>query len=353
LEQGLENTGFIINAMGKELYVKHKNAHEKEFKKPEGMIAMLKPYHPPQLNYTIEDLSQIAQISDVAIITIGRNAGEGADRVKEGDFLLTKQETDIIQNTCDAFHKKTKKVIVVLNIGGVIETASWKERPDAILLAWQGGQEGGNSVADILSGAVNPSGKLPMTFAHHLEDYLSTANFPLDGDPISIKDLIFKRSEKPKDKKVKNKDYTNYQEGIYAGYRGFDKEKKDVSYPFGYGLSYTNFEYSNMDATLLNDTITMSLVVKNNGELPGKEVVQIYFTKPNSSIDRPNQELKSFVKTKNLKPQEQQEIRLQIPVSELRYWNESISGWALENGKYMIKAGASSRNIRIEKEIIL
>lgn len=351
LEEGLKNIGFEINSIAKNIFEAHKEANKEAFIKPEGINAMFQPYDPPEIAFASGQLDQIVSSADIAVITIGRNSGEGGDRVEKDDFLLSKEEQEMIANTCQAFHAAGKKVIVVLNIGGVIETASWKEQPDAILLAWQGGQEGGNSVADILSGKANPSGKLPMTFPINLADHASNANFPLDGEPMSLFNMFFAGKAKSEEEKIRNKDYTLYEEGIYVGYRHFDKADKEVSYPFGYGLSYTDFAYDKMEATLANDTVNVVVTVRNTGDQAGKEVVQIYVSKVNSTIDRPNQELKAFAKTRNLAPGESEGIMISIPVSELSYWDEENSGWALEKGLYSIKSGSSSRDIRLIKEI--
>ena len=350
LEEGLKNTGYEINATAKNLFEDHKEANSKEFVRPEGIKAMFTPYIPPQIVYTSEQLNQIASESDLAIITIGRNAGEGGDRVEKDDFLLSQQEQDMIVSTCLAFHEAGKKVVVVLNIGGVIETNSWKEQPDAILLVWQGGQEGGNSAADILSGRINPSGKLPMTFPINLHDHASNKNFPQEGEPMKITDMLF-GSEVDEEDRVQNRDYTIYEEGIYVGYRHFDKVNSEVSYPFGFGLSYTDFEFSDLAVAVENDSINLQLTVKNIGDQVGMEVIQIYVSKPNSTIDRPVQELKAFAKTKNLESGESEDLVLSIPISELRYWDEDKSGWALEKGSYTIQSGTSSRDIRILQEI--
>ena len=353
LEEGLKNAGFEINEDTKKFFEAHKSANEEKFVKPLGMNAMFQPYNPPEMVYTSAQLDQIGSNADLAIITIGRNSGEGRDRIEEDDFLLSPEEQEMIERTSQVFHGAGKQVIVVLNIGGVIETASWKKQPDAILLAWQGGQEGGNSVADILSGKLNPSGKLPMTFPVNLNDHASNANFPLDGVPMSMFDMFSIGEEKPEAEKVKNQDYTRYEEGIYVGYRHFDKANLDVSYPFGFGLSYTDFEYGTMEVTELNDTITIRVSVQNTGDLAGKEVVQVYTSMPNSTIDRPDQELKAFAKTRNLEPGETEDMVLHIPVSELSYWHEENSAWTFEKGTYLIRSGASSRDIRQTAEIEL
>ena len=357
LEEGLTNAGYQVNELAKNAFEAHKIANVEGFKKPEGMDVIFNPFSPPEMNYTTRQLEEIAASSDVGILTLGRNAGEGGDRKEVDDFLLTITEQKIVSQATKAFHAKGKKMLVVLNIGGVIETASWKEQPDGILLAWQGGQEGGNSVADILNGKVNPSGKLPMTFPVNLKNHASHANFPKGGEqwtlPQMLTGLMFPQGERPDDEKVRNRDYTHYDEGVYVGYRHFDKTNMNVSFPFGYGLSYTNFEYGPMETEVLNDTINITLTVKNIGEVDGKEVVQLYAEKLNSSIDRPKQELKAFVKTKSLAAGEVDSIAIKLPVKELRYWNEENKAWTLEQGAYNIKVGASSRDVRKVVEITL
>ncbi len=355
LEEGLTNTGFTINAVAKNAFEAHKAANVEGFTKPEGMDAIFNPFTPPEISYTEAQLQEIVASSDVGILTLGRNAGEGGDRYIKDDFLLSEIEQDMLKATSAAFHAAGKQLIVVMNIGGVIETASWKALPDAILLAWQGGQEGGNSVADILSGKVNPSGKLPMTFPVNLEDHASHANFPEAGEHMTItqmfSSLLFPPKERPEAEKVRNEDYTHYDEGVYVGYRHFDKSGLEVSYPFGFGLSYSSFEYGPMEILMENDSIKMALTVQNTGQFPGKEVVQLYTEKVNAAVDRPLQELKGFAKTATLAAGAVDSLSLAIPVKELQYWDETKSGWALEKGKYNVKVGASSRDIRQSAEV--
>ncbi|MEO0570584.1 MAG: glycoside hydrolase family 3 C-terminal domain-containing protein [Bacteroidota bacterium] len=357
LEEGLQNAGFEINKAGKEIFEAHKAANEEGFKKLEGIEAAFNPIIPPEITYSSEQLDDIISSSDVGILTLGRNAGEGGDRVEKDDFLLSETEQKMITAITDGFHSAGKKVVVVLNIGGVIETASWKNQPDAIVLAWQGGQEGGNSVADILKGKVNPSGKLPMTFPIHLNDHASNANFPKNPKMMTmmgmLTGLVFPPEARVGEERVRDEDYTHYDEGIYVGYRHFDRSNMAVSYPFGFGMSYAEFEYGEMEVVAENDTINIALTVKNIGEMPGKEVIQMYTEKVNSTIDRPVQELKAFAKTRLLQPEAVDSISIQIPVKELRYWDEESNGWTLEKGGYQIKAGASSRDIRRTQEIAL
>ena len=353
LEEGLQNNGYTINKVAKKTYEDHKAANEEAFKKPEGMNAMFSPFTPPQIEYTDALMQDIVNSSDVAVVTIGRNSGEGGDRVVKDDWLLSELEQEMLDKATDAFHKAGKKIVVVLNIGGVIETASWKAQPDAILLAWQGGQEGGNAVADILDGKVNPSGKLTMTFPKNIEDHASHANFPLDGKPMQMTDMLWGKDEKPEDEQEKDVDFTTYEEGIYVGYRHFDTQKLDVSYPFGYGLSYTDFSVSEVTASLENDMINVVATIQNIGTNAGKEVVQVYVAKPETTIDRAAQELKAFAKTSLLAPEASETLTFQIPVNELSYWNENTNNWSLESGTYRIKVGTSSRNIAQEVEITL
>ena len=359
LDNALIKNGFEINdvALNEYLIQNAENLKDKEgdTEIPGAIgvaMSMMNPYTPIKMDYTIELLNQISAASDIAIVTIGRNSGESSDRVLDDDFLLSKKEEQMIKKTCDVFHSKGKKVIVILNIGGVIETSSWKNQPDAILLAWQGGQEGGNSVVDILTGKVNPSGKLPMTFPVDINDHKSTLNFPMDGEKLELTDMIFGVDyDKPENEKIRNKDYTVYEEGIYVGYRHFDKNDIKVSFPFGYGLSYTNFEYSDLKVIKQDQKINLSLKIKNTGDAKGKEIIQVYISKINSKIERPKKELKGFSKTKLLNVAESSILDIEIPLSDFSYWNEELNNWSIENGDYDILVGSSSRDIKLEEKI--
>lgn len=351
LKEGLENANFKINEIAYEAFEAHRLNNSDAFVKPEGFRAMFTPYSPPELVLTNETLQQAASSSDVGIITIGRNSGEGGDRIEKDDFQLTDQEREMITNTCQTYHKLGKKVVVVLNVGGVIETASWKDLPDAIVLAWQGGQEGGNAVTDVLAGSVNPSGKLPMTFPVNLSDHASSANFPLHGGKLDPMSFILGTKDKPDEEKIRNEDYTLYEEGIYVGYRHFDKADLAVSYPFGYGLSYTDFAFTLLETSVMNDSIKLEITLQNVGDVAGREVLQVYVAKPESSVDRPVNELKAFTKSGILQPNESAVIKLSVPVADLKYWDEQKSAWVLEPGTYLIKAGASSRSIKLTQSV--
>ena len=281
----------------------------------------------------------------MALVTLGRISGGFLDR-KVADFNLSKEEHSLLKAVSDAFHAVGKKVVVVLNIGGVIETASWKSAPDAILCAWQAGQEGGNSVADVLSGKVSPSGKLPMTFPVKFEDAASSANFPID---VTASIDLVNKGEKKND--VRNVDYTDYEEDIYVGYRYFDTFGKEVSYPFGYGLSYAAFDYGNAAVTAEDGVYTVSVEVKNTGRAAGKEVVQLYVSAPDAAVaDKPEKELKAFAKTKELKPGESAVVTLKVNAADLASYDEAASAWTVTPGTYKFLIGASSRDIRATLE---
>lgn len=353
LEQGLQNAGYEVSALGRTFFDQHKALHADKYVKTEGLASMMSPYDPPEMEYTDEQLNQLAEESDLAVLTIGRNSGEGGDRLEKDDFLLTEQEQDMLKRTSAIFHDRDKKLVVVLNIGGVIETQSWVSTADAVVLAWQGGQESGNAVADVLSGTVNPSGRLPMTFPIQLSDHASNANFPQiasDYNPIM---LMIDKKEKPKEEWIQNIDYTVYEEGIYVGYRHFDKAALDVAFPFGYGLSYTNFAYLNSSFVQSKDSIGISVLVKNIGVYPGKEVVQLYTSNLSDKEDHPEKELRAFYKTRLIEPGGEEQIQIKIPKADLAYWNEEEQVWKINQSAYKIMVGNSSRYLYFEKEFYL
>ena len=351
LLDGLKNGGYTVSDELKTTYEKYiaeaKEAQKKaleEMAKKDKQAAMLVNFMPGTLpaekQFTADELAAQAKVADVAIITIGRISGEFIDR-KVADFNLNDSEMKLIQQVCDVYHKAGKQVVVLLNIGGVIETASWKELPDAILCAWQAGQEGGNSVVDVLSGKQSPSGKFTMTWPIKFNDAYSSKNFPIDEDPRI--DML----NQGKKGNVKNVDYTDYEEDIYVGYRYFDSFEVPVSYPFGYGLSYTTFEYSDAKITQKNDIYDISVAVKNTGKFEGKEVVEVYISAPNNkAANKPAKELKAFAKTKLLKPGESQTLTLSITAPELASFDEAASAWVVAEGEYQFLIGASSQDIK-------
>ncbi len=291
--------------------------------------------------------------NDAAIITIGRNAGEGNDRrMTPGDWSLTEDERELMLSVTEAFHAAGKKVVVVMNIGGVIETASWKDIPDAILLCWTPGQEVGRSVADVVIGKNYPSGKLPMTFPVDYLDIPSSANFPYDIIPEKPRYLDFGNIA-DMGPGVKNVGYINYEEGIWVGYRYFNTVCKEVSYPFGYGLGYTTFEYSDLKVSPRKGGLRVRLNVKNTGDRPGKEAVQIYVKAPSGGLVKPEAELRAFGKTRELKPGELQSLEFNIDSYTLASYNEETAAWETAPGEYTVKAAASVEDVRLTKTVSL
>ena len=351
LLDGLKNGGYTVSDELKTAYEKYiadsKEAQQKaieEMAKKDKQAAMLARFMPGTLpaekQFSTEELTAQAEASDIAIITIGRISGEFLDR-KAADFNLNTSERLLIQQVCDVYHKAGKQVVVLLNIGGVIETASWKDMPDAILCAWQAGQEGGNSVVDVLSGKQSPSGKFTMTWPVNFTDAYSSRNFPIDQDP---KIDMLNQGQKGN---VRNVDYTDYEEDIYVGYRYFDSFEVPVSYPFGFGFSYTTFEYSDAKIAQKNDIYDVTVTVRNTGELEGKEVVELYISAPdNKAANKPAKELKAFAKTKLLKPGESQTLTLSITAADLASFDEAASAWVVAEGEYQFLVGASSQDIK-------
>jgi Beta-glucosidase-related glycosidases len=342
LKQGLVNAGYILNEKltgSYESYLKEENA-----RRPKPRFFILPPPI-PEKKHEMELLSQVAEESDLAIFSLGRNAGEGQDRKVENDFTLSEDEKTMLKEISEAFHKKGKKLIVVLNIGGVIETDSWRNEADAILLAWQPGLEGGNSMADLISGKQNPSGKLATSFPLKYDDVPSAKNFPgrvLDpnapGNP-----MMGKPSE------------VIYEDGIYVGYRYYQSFHLKTAYPFGYGLSYTTFKYSNLSLSSgsFKDKLLVSVTVTNTGKTAGKEVVELYLSAPAGKINKPEEELKAFAKTRLLNPGESQTVQLVLIASSLASFDTSLTRWVADAGTYRVKLGASVEDIRLTKDFTL
>ena len=270
-----------------------------------------------------EEMLDCARRNDVSLVVIGRTAGEDQDNnAKAGSYCLTETEEDMIRRVCEV----SERTVVVLNVGNTIDM-SWVEkyRPQAVLYVWQGGQEGGNGVADVLTGKVCACGKLTDTIAADIKDYPSTENF---GDPF--------------------KNY--YKEDIYVGYRYFETFAKDkVLYPFGYGLSYTTFETRAEILKNTGDEITVSVTVSNTGEVRGKEVVQVYVKVPQGKLGNPARKLIGFAKTKELAPGEQEEVCIVIQKYDMASYDDSgVTGhkscYVLEEGTYEIFVGSDVRS---------
>ena len=278
-----------------------------------------------------EDLAKKAAAkSDLAIVIIGRTAGEDKDNsATQGSYLLNDKEEQMLKNVCAAFNR----VAVVLNVGNIMDMSFvGKYNPQAVIYTWQGGMEGGHGVADVLTGKITPSGKLSDTIAYDINDYPSTANF---GDI----------------------DRNYYAEDIYVGYRYFETAAKDkVQYPFGFGLSYTTFSYEIKEFQAENDTISLSVLIKNTGNTFGKEVVQVYYCPPQGALSKPLRNLIRFGKTKELQSGESDILSFTFSVSEMASFDDSgVTGhencFLLEKGEYQIFAGTSIRDTALAGSI--
>jgi beta-glucosidase len=352
LIDGLQNSGYKLNEDILSLYANYLKLSKAVRPQTRGFMAMMGSKQIEELSVNQDIINGMADVSDAAIITIGRNSGEGSDRVNaKGDFQLTDSEQQLIKNVSVAFKAKGKKTVIILNVSGVIETASWRDLPDAILLAWEGGQETGNSIADIISGKVNPSGKIATTFPVSYEDVPSSKTFP--GKELT--------SEKSDDQSPLSSfmrvrpAVVTYEDGIYVGYRYYETFKVKPAYEFGFGLSYTNFTYSNLKLSSQKFTgnITVTVDIKNSGAVAGKEVAELYLSAPSVKLDKPSLELKGFAKTKLLQPGESQTLTFIIDSRRLSSFDPASSSWIAEAGKYEVKIGASLKDIRQSSTFIL
>lgn len=345
LDEGLKNAGFTIDDGLKSKYENYITDEKANQPKPRNFFE-----HVPRIGEMPLDadlLSSQAKNADVAVYTLGRISGEGRDRELDGDFYLTDTEKTVISDIAKAFHAEHKKLIVVLNIGGVVEVASWRDNADAILVAYQPGQEAGNAVADLLDGKVDPSGKLATTFPVDYPDVPSAKNFPGKEFPEKATEGAFGRKRVPAE--------VHYDEGIYVGYRYYKTFDVKTAYPFGYGLSYTSFTYAKpvVSAADASGQITVSFNVENTGKTAGKEVAEVYVTAPAKVLDKPSMELKSFAKTSLLQPGQSQTIRLTLNENDLASFDTQRSAWVTDAGTYTVKIGASADDIKLSQNFVV
>ncbi|MBL4559373.1 MAG: glycoside hydrolase family 3 C-terminal domain-containing protein [Labilibaculum sp.] len=333
IAEGLKNQGFENDQKLESVYLTHIEQDKIDFPRPKKTLGKVRMT--PEKEFSMVDIEKAAIDNDFAIITIGRVAGEGKDVEIEEGFNLNELEKKQIKSISEVFHAKGKKLIVIINSGNTIETASWRDYADAILLPWMAGQESGNAIADVLTGSVNPSGKLTVTFPIKYEDVSSSNNFP--GIP----------ERRPKE--------VTYEEGIYVGYRYFNTFNVKPAYEFGYGLSYTRFEYSRLklSSSKFDNELKVEVTVKNTGKVAGKEIVQLYLSAPAKNIDKPSAELKGFVKTVLLKPGESQTLTMTLRSEQLASFITVRSAWIAEAGDYQVNIGASSEDIKLSKSFTL
>ena len=289
------------------------------------------PRSHPEMPLTDEIVKKAHETSNDAIVVLGRSAGEDRENaLEEGSYYITQEERDMISKVAKQFDN----IILLLNIGSIMDlsfVAEYKDSIKAVMIVWQGGMESGNSIADILSGKVSPSGHLADTIAKDYNDYPCAKDF---GDPV----------------------YCNYVEDIYVGYRFFETFKKDrVLYPFGYGLSYTTFAQDLVKVDDLIKGLKIDVKVKNTGNFAGKEVVQVYLQKPNAPIDNPYRQLVGFVKTKTLAPNEEEVVSIEVPYDLMKMYDEEgvtgfKSSYVIEAGDYIFSIG---NNVRDAKDVYI
>ena len=338
LKQGLSNRGYSLDT-NVDAYYKDYMDYENQrcamidANKSKWYIDAERPIE--SVPYQV--IEKAAQTSDKAIITIGRVFGEGKDRSYTFSYCLSDFEQKLIDACSKAFHKQGKKLIVVLDVGGIVEMTSWRDKVDAVLVSWLPGCEGGNAIADVLSGDQNPSGRLPMTIPYNYYDDPTAESIPQIYADKPYNYSHYRRNLGADFKKryeIPNVDYVNYKEGVFVGYRYYVSKKVKTAYPFGFGLSYTDFKYSDMKVEQVENNCVVRLTVKNEGKYAGKEVVQLYVKAPGKDMEKPERELKSFAKTACLQPGESQQVELVVPMSDLASYDASRNGWATEKGSY-------------------
>ncbi|WP_281631593.1 glycoside hydrolase family 3 N-terminal domain-containing protein [Flavobacterium luteolum] len=333
ISDGLQNTDCRPDQQLMDSYKAHIAAEKRNRPQRSSLLATEKLL--AEKKFTIDEINSIADRGETAVITISRTAGEGSDRNVDKDYYLQASEIELIENVSSVFHAKNKRVAVILNIDAAVDVAAWRDKVDAILLAWLPGQEAGNAVADIVTGKLSPSGHLSITFPMKYEDVPSAGTFPGKGEKRPAKAV--------------------YNDGIYVGYRHNVSFDVKPAYEFGFGLSYTNFSITGikLNSTKFSKSISASVNVKNTGNQSGKEVVQLYLSAPRKNMDKPERELKGFAKTKLLKPGEAQKLTFILTPKELASFDAQKSAWIAEKGAYTVKIGNSSNNLKVNQSFTL
>ena len=350
LIEGLRAAGYEVYKPLIATYTQHLAAEEKRlFPNGRPPFSLMPPARADEKQFTADELNAAIEGSDVAIISLGRKSGEAADR-SESDFYLKEGEAQLIKAVSEAYHAKGKQVIVLLDICSPIDVASWQDQIDALVCTWQGGQESGFSVADVLSGKVNPSGKLPMTFQIKYGDAYADKNFPANVDDKTLGAMFmwgYNKDKAPKERQPqKDIDFTNYEEDIYVGYRYFDSFGKPVAYPFGFGLSYTTFSYNDLKVKDENGVYTVEVEVKNTGKCAGRNVVELFVAAPNSKkMNKPEKELRNYAKTRLLQPGETETVKMKVSVEDLASFNEKASAWKTDAGVYTFMICSSANDV--------
>lgn len=308
---------------------------------PKKVVGFLTPdvFSEDQMPMSVVNVELAAERNKAAIIVISRIAGEGADMPgKKGDYFLQDDEVEMIDEVCRYF----ENVVLLLNTSGVIDSSFIDDRFKAVLFTSLPGQEAGHAVADVLCGAVTPSGKLTDSWARHIEDYPAYRNF---GTHKKNGLEFAAMGPGPGGGGLEKQCYINYEEGVFVGYRYFDTFGVDVTFPFGYGLSYAEFETTDCAMEVESGKITVKATVCNVSEkYSGKDVLEVYFSAPDGKLEKPYQELAGFAKTGLLAPGESQQLRVTFDVADMASYSEQDFAYILESGHYFIRAGRSSRD---------
>ena len=352
LAEGLARSGYTVEQELQTLYTNHINEWMAKYPKKNMVQEYMSPT-PPVEEYAVDEQLVIKEAgnADIAVISIVQKTSEGTDR-NAAEFYLTDKQKEFITKVATAFHSANKKVVVVLNIAAPVDVMQWRDQVDAILFVGEPGMEGGIAIAEILSGKVNPSGKLATTFPKDYQDVPSAKNFP--GKQFSEKAIVT-----PMGKSIPAE--VTYEEGIYVGYRYYNSFNVKPAYEFGYGLSYTGFSYSTvkLGSSTFSGKLTATVTITNTGNVAGKEVVQLYLHAPAVKLNKPSEELKAFGKTKLLKPGESQTLNFTLLPKDLASFDTNSSSWVAEEGQYTVKIGASSLNIKgsasftLSKELVV
>ncbi|MDE6862128.1 MAG: beta-glucosidase [Alistipes sp.] len=347
LVDGMRNAGFVLSPTVDAAYAEHMR---REGEAIESINSSRPWYIPRQREEEIDCARELAikaiDEADAAIITIGRNAGEGFDRHVEDDYMLTRKEQRMIEQVGEVFHSAGKPVIVILNICGLVDTAAWRDCADAILISSLPGQEGGNAVADVISGMVSPSGHLPVSMPLSY-DQVSAQRFPKDVYEWKINASFLRYSKTEKFYEVENIDYTDYTEDIFVGYRHFATRDMEVAYPFGWGLTYTTFAIEASQWRMEGDRqIVVECRVTNTGTTAAKQVVQLYSSKLTGSEPRPEIELRAYAKTPLLQPGQTCSVEMRLGLDDLAWFDQSQSAWITQRGEYRLLAGDSSQTLQ-------
>ncbi len=324
INEGLTNAGYTLYSTVSSMY---KSCSQHSIDSADTANPQNDTY---EISISSSTAKSAAKSADCAIFTVSRLSVEGLDHVnRAGDFCLNSRELQAIENISSAFHARNKKFIVIINTGNPIEVASWAHLADAIIYVGLAGEQIGNAVADVISGAITPSGKLTATWPIKFSDTPYAEYFP--GDYTSVV----------------------YNDDIYVGYRYYSTFDVDVMYEFGYGLSYTTFEYSDFKIEKSDDNYILSVDIKNIGSVAGSEVVQFYVTKPDSKNEHPAMQLVGFGKTASLAPNQTQTITATVTAEELKTYSTDDSLWFIEKGEYKFHVGASVEKINFSGTVTI